>query len=221
MGLLEVIRGKKPEVPVIDLHEVYDASVKDLPDQRYPSHDQALTKAIQDYRAEDNVRRNEIFQFEEARHREPDFYLSYYWIATYYMDKKSYGQAIDTLKDGIAKSLIKSPLCRRLAECYFWAGDLQKAIYWFCTAIMAGDNTDYNVYLYLGYICEAHGLKKASYWARRRGRGISYQMTYMAIEYLKRDIDRITDVVNRHKSERTQRMLETFYPFAKKTLGNL
>jgi tetratricopeptide (TPR) repeat protein len=221
MGLLEVFKGDKPEAPAIDLREVYDATIKDLPDPRFPSHDQALAKAIQDYLAEDNVRKSEIFRFEEARHREPDFYLAYYWIATYHMGMKNYQQAIEVLKDGIAKSLIKSPLCRRLAECYFWSGDVERAIYWFCTAIMAGDQTDYNVYLYLGYIFEAYGLKKASYWARRRGRGISYQMTYVAMEYMKRDIDRITEMVNRHKNEHSRRMLEAFYPFAKKTLGHL
>ncbi len=223
MGLLEIFRGEKPEAPAIGLSEVYDASIKDLPDSRIPAHDQALAKAIQDYVTDENanVKYNQIFRFEEARHREPDFYLSYYWIATYNMDRKNYQQAIEVLKDGIAKSLVKSPLCRRLAECYFWSGDVERAIYWFCTAIMAGDQTDYNVYLYLGYIFEAYGLKKASYWARRRGRGISYQMTYVAIEYMKRDIDRITDMVNRHKNEHSRRMLEAFYPFAKKTLGYL
>ncbi|OPY25686.1 MAG: hypothetical protein A4E28_03013 [Methanocella sp. PtaU1.Bin125] len=221
MGLLELFRGEKPQAPAIDLREVYDASIKDLPDPRPPAHDQALVKAIKDYLAEDNKWKNEIFRFEEARRREPDFYLSYYWIATHHMDKKNYPQAIDVLKEGIAKCLKKSPLCRRLAECYFWSGDVEKAIYWFCTAVMAGDQTDYNVYLYLGYIFQAYGLKKASYWARRRGRGISYQMTYVAMEYLKRDIERITEMVDRHRNERSRRMLEAFYPFAKKKLGYL
>jgi tetratricopeptide (TPR) repeat protein len=129
MGLLEIFRGEKSKAPAIDLREVYDATIKDLPDPRIPSHDQALAKAIQDYLAEDNVRKSEIFRFEEARHREPDFYLAYYWIATYHMGMKNYQQAIEVLKDGIAKSLIKSPLCRRLAECYFWSGDVERAIY--------------------------------------------------------------------------------------------
>lgn len=221
MGLLEFFKGEKPEAPALDLREVYDAAVKDMPDPRPPAHDRALAKAIQEYLAEDNTRKFEIFQFEEARRREPDFYLAYYWIATYHMYKKNYPAAIDTLNEGIAKSRIKSPLCRRLAECYFWSGDLRKAIYWLCTGIMAGDQTDYNAYLYLGYICEAHGLKKASEWARRRGRGISYQLTYTAIEYRKSDIDRITTVVDRYKNEQTRRMLEAFYPFAKKKLGYL
>jgi TPR repeat protein len=221
MGLLDTIIRKEARAPDIALKEAYDASIKDLPEPRVPGFDRVLTKAINDYTSPENVRKTEIFQIEEARRREPDFYLPYYWIASYHMEHKNYMPAIEILQEGIAKSRTKSVLCRRLGECYFRAGDLEKAIYWFCTAIMAGDQTDFHVYLYLGYIYDACGMKEASYWARRRARGISYQMTYMALEYLKQDMDRIKEVALQHKTERAQRMLAAFYPFAKKKLGHL
>jgi hypothetical protein len=221
MGLLDIITGRKEQAPAIDLALVYDTSVKDLPEPRFPGFDEALTKAIQDYTSLDNVRKNEIFQFEAARLREPDFYLPYYWIATYHMNHKNYQSAIDVLHEGIEKSRTKSILCRRLGECYFWAGNLEKAVYWFCTAIMAGDQTDYHVYLFLGYMYAAYGMKNASYWAIRRARGISYQLTYMALEYLKKDSDRIKEIAMQNETDRVHRMLAAFYPFAKKKLGYL
>jgi TPR repeat protein len=221
MGLLETITGHKGKVPAIDLNDVYDISIKDLPETRFPSFDQALAQAIQDYTAPENVRKTEIFQFEAARLREPDFYLPYYWIASYHMDRKNYLPAIEVLREGIAKARTKGVLCRRLGECYFWAGDVEKAIYWFCTAIMAGDQTDYHVYLFLGYIFAAYGMKNASYWAIRRARGISYQLTYMALEYIEPTSERIKEIALQHRTERAQRMLAAFYPFAKKKLGHL
>jgi hypothetical protein len=221
MGLLDIITGHKEKAPAIDLSEVYDASVKDLPEPRFPGFDEALTKAIQDYTTPENVRKNEIFQFEAARLREPDFYLPYYWVATYNMDHKNYQPAIDVLHEGIEKARTKSILCRRLGECYFWARDMEKAAYWFCTAIMAGDQTDYHAYLFLGYMYQAYGMKEASYWARRRGRGISYQMTYLAVEYIKSQIDRIRELAEKGRTEHVTKMLAAFYPFAKKKLGYL
>jgi tetratricopeptide (TPR) repeat protein len=221
MGLLDMITKHKPEVPAIDLSEVYDASIKDLPEPRPPGFDKVLAKAVRDYTASDNVRRTEIFQFEEAKKREPDFFLPYYWIATHHMKYKNYAAVIETLQEGIRQARTKSVLCRRLGECYFSAGDMEKAVYWFCTAVMAGDQTDFHVYLYLGYIYEAYGMKNASYWARRRARGISYQMTYMALEYVQQDMERIIEVARQHRTERVQRMLAALYPFAKKKLGHL
>jgi hypothetical protein len=221
MGLLDTITRREAKAPPIDLKEVYDASIKDLPEPRIPGFDKVLTKAIRDYTAPENVRKTEIFQFEEARRREPDFYLPYYWIATYHMEHKNYRPAIDALHEGVAKARTKSILCRRLGECYLWAGDVEKAVYWLGTAIMAGDQTDFHAYLYLGYIYDAYGMKEASYWARRRARGISYQLTYMALEYLKQDMDRIKEVALQHRTEHAQRMLAALYPFAKKKLGHL
>jgi TPR repeat protein len=203
------------------MSEVYDASVKDLPEQRTPGFDKALTKAIHDYTEPENVRKTEIFRFEEAKRREPDFYLPYYWIATYNMERKNYQVAVDVLREGIRQARTKSILCRRLGECYFGLKDMEQAAFWFCTAVMAGDQTDFHVYLYLGYMYDAYGMKEASYWARRRARGISYQLTYMALEYLKRDMDRIKEVALEHKTDRVKRMLAAFYPFAKKKLGHL
>lgn len=221
MGLLEMITGRKRDEPAIDMNEVYDVSIKDLPETRFPGFDQALTKAIQDYTTPEAVHRNEIFQFEAARLREPDFYLPYYWVATYHMDHKNYRSAIDVLQEGIAKARTKSVLCRRLGECYLWSGDVEKAVRWFCTAIMAGDQTDYHAYLFLGYMFAAYGMKNASYWAIRRARGISYQLTYMALEYIKPTSDRIKEITVQHRTEKAERMLAAFYPFAKKKLGYL
>ena len=219
MGLLDTKR--KREVPAIEMSEVYDASVNDLPEPRSPGFDRALTKAIQDYTTPENVRKMEIFRFEEARRREPDFYLPYYWIATCHMEHRNYPMAVDVLREGIRQARTKSILCRRLGECYFGLKDMEQAAFWFCTAVMAGDQTDFHVYLYLGYMYDAYGMKEASYWARRRARGISYQLTYMALEYLKRDMDRIEEVALEHQTDRVRRMLAAFYPFAKKKLGHL
>jgi hypothetical protein len=221
MGLLDTITRRDARAPAIDLTEAYDASIKDLPEPRVPDFDKALTKAINDYTAPENVRKTEIFQFEEAKRREPDFYLPYYWIATYHLERKNHPAALDVLHEGIDRARTKSILCRRLGECYFRTRDMEKAAYWLCTAVMAGDQTDYHTYLYLGYMYDAYGMKEASYWARRRARGISYQMTYMALEYLKQDIDRIKEVALQHRTDRAQRMLAAFYPFAKKKLGHL
>jgi hypothetical protein len=221
MGLLDTIAGRRAEAPAIDLREVYDAAIKDLPELRVPGFDQKLAKAVQDYAAPENVRKTEIFQFEDAKRREPDFYLPYYWIATYHMDRKNHQAALDVLHEGIERARTKSILCRRLGECYFWLEDMEKAVYWLCTAVMAGDQTDFHWYLFLGYMYEAYGMKNASYWARRRARGISYQMTYMALEYRKQDIERIEEVALQHRTGRAEQMLAAFYPFAKKKLGHL
>lgn len=221
MGLLENFTGREPGGPAIEVSEAYDASVRDLPEPRFPGFDKALTKAIKDYTEPENVRKTEIFQFEEAKRREPDFFLPYYWIATYHMEHRNYQVAADVLREGIEKARTKSILCRRLGECYFRLRDMEQAAFWFCTAVMAGDQTDYHVYLYLGYMYDAYGMKEASYWARRRARGISYQMTYMALEYLKRDMDRIKEVALQHQTDRVRRRLAAFYPFAKKKLGHL
>jgi tetratricopeptide (TPR) repeat protein len=221
MGLLDTITRREAKAPAIDLKDVYDASIKDQPEPRFPGFDEALTQAINRYTSLENVRKTEIFQFEAARLREPDFYLPYYWVASYHMDHKNYQTAIEVLHEGIRQARTKSVLCRRLGECYFRIGDIEKAIYWLCTAIMAGDQTDFHAYLYLGYIYAAYGMKNASYWAIRRARGISYQMTYMALEYIERDSDQIKEIAVRHRTERAQRMLSAFYPFAKKKLGHL
>jgi len=221
MGLLDTITRRESKAPAIDLKEVYDASIRDLPEPRVPGFDKVLSKAIRDYTSPENVRRTEIFQFEEAKRREPDFYLPYYWIATAHMKYKNYPAAIEVLQEGIREARTKSVLCRRLGECYFATGDMEKAACWFCTAVMAGDQTDFHVYLYLGYIYDAYGMKEASYWARRRARGISYQLTYLALEYLKQDMDRIKEKALQHRTDRVERMLAAFYPFAKKKLGHL
>jgi tetratricopeptide (TPR) repeat protein len=162
MGLLDTITRREAKGPAIDLKEVYDASIKDLPEPRFPGWDEALTQAVNDYTIPENVRKTEIFQFEAARLREPDFYLPYYWIATYNMERKNYRSAIDVLHEGIRQARTKSVLCRRLGECYLWVGDVEKAVYWLCTAIMAGDQTDFHAYLYLGYIYDAYGMKEAA-----------------------------------------------------------
>jgi hypothetical protein len=137
------------------------------------------------------------------------------------MEHKNFPSAIEALHEGIAKVKTKSVLCRRLGECYLWVGDLEKAIYWLCTGIMAGDQTDYHAYLYLGYIFDVFGMKKASEWAIRRARGISYQMTYIVIEYRKEDMERIKEQARQHRTDRAGQMLEAFYRHAKKALGHL
>lgn len=220
MGLLDVLR-KEDKGPSLDLSLVYDRSVVDDPDALLGTQDPALADAIRNYQVPENSQKSEVYTFEEERHLHPDYYLPHYWVATAHMDKKNYPAAVAVLQEGIRQCRVKSVLCRRLGECYLNLGNLEKAIYWFCTAVMAGEKNDYNSDLYLGYIAEAFSLKKASYWFRRRARGISYLTTYIAIEYTKESIDRIEAIVRQHRSEHALQMLEAFYLHAKKSLGNL
>lgn len=221
MGLLDLLRGRKDDLQPIDISEVYDASVKDRHEPRLPNFSPQLVEAIQRYLDRENVRKAEIFVFEQERHRLPDYYVPYYWSATYNMDRKNYDAAKEILKEGIDKCLVKSVLCRRLGECCFWSGDVEQAVYWFCTSIMAGDQVDHNAYLFLGYMYDAYGMKKASWWARRRARGISYSMISVAVEYTKPLMERIKSITKEKQSDKIRKMLATFYTHAKPVLGNL
>lgn len=222
MGLVDSIFGREQKPLPVDLAEVYDASVTDRPEVRMLSHNRRLADAIQDFQDhEDNPRPQEIFIFEEERRLQPDYHVPYYWCASYHMKKRNYEMAKDVLRTGIIQCNAKSALCRRLAECYFCTEDLEKSIYWFCTAIMAGDQTDFNPYLFIGYMCDAYHRKKAAYWARRRARGISYTMTYAALEYVPSDRDKIMALAEKKKTDKAVAMLETFYLHASKALGNL
>ena len=221
MGLLEALRRKEPVLP-LDLSLVYDRTIVDEPDSRNAIQHQNLARAIRDYQSPENPRkREEVFVFEEERRRQPDYYLPVYWVARSFMDKKNYGAAVEVLREGIAKCKIKGVLCRLLGQCYFGLGDLEKSIYWFCTAIMAGEDKDYHSHLYLGYMYEALGMKEASWWIRRRARGISYVTIGIAMEYDPRSIDVIEQFAREHRTERAVQMLETFYRYAEKKLGYL
>lgn len=220
MGLLDVL-GKKDEGSSIDLDLVYDRTVVDDPGAQVATRDPALAEAIRGYQAPENTRKPEIFTFEDERRRHPDNYLPCYWVATSHMDRKNYPVAVGVLQEGIRQCRVKSVLCRRLGECYMNLGDLEKAIYWFCTAVMAGERNDYHSELYLGYLCDAFGMKKASQWLRRRARGISYMNTYIAVEYTTDSIDKIMAIARERRTERAVKMLDAFYRHARKTLGYL
>lgn len=222
MGLLEFFSRRTEKPQPIGLEQVYDASIRDEPEIRMLAHNRRLADAIQDFQDhEDNPRPQEIFTFEDERRLQPDYHVPYYWCASYYMKKRNYELAKDVLRAGIEKCRGKSALCRRLAECYFCTGDLEQSIYWFCTAIMAGDQTDFNPYLFIGYMCDAYGLKKQAYWARRRARGISYAMSYAVLEYVHSDRDKIMAFATDKKTEKAVKMLEAFYLHASKALGDL
>jgi hypothetical protein len=135
-------------------------------------------------------------------------------------------EAIDEAKrvllEGVKKSNMKSVLCRRLAEMFLEKGKIEDALYWFFTAIMASHtDMDYHSFFYLGYAFDAHGMKKASDWAVRRGRGIAYSMFYETVEYSKDRKEQITNLVLSNKSPKTKKMLDDFYAYARKNIKKL
>jgi len=221
MGLLDSLLGRNDKPLPIGLDEVYDATIKDGLEPRLLSHDAVLANAIQDFLDHGDTGRQLIFVFEEARKREPDYHVPYYWCALYNMKGRNYPAAMAILREGIEKCRVKSVLCRELAECYFCTENLEMSIYWFCTSIMAGDQTDFNPYLFIGYMCDALGLKDAAWWARRRARGISYTMSGAATEYIGSDRDRIMALASKKKTDRAVKMLSAFYLHASRALGNL
>lgn len=221
MGLLSsFFPGKEKPLP-ISLDQVYDSTIKDEPEPRMIAHHPRMADAIQAFLDEGASNRQLIFVFEEERKREPDYHLAYYWSALFNMKSRNYPVAMEILREGIARCRTKSPLCRELAECHFCVEDLEQSIYWFCTAIMAGDQTDFNPYLFIGYMCDAYGLKEEAWWARRRARGISYTMSQAALEYVPSDRDRIMDLALKKRTEKAEKMLQAFYLYASHVLGNL
>jgi hypothetical protein len=226
VGLLEKLLGKQggDEGPVIDIKGkgMYDESIFDMEEKRTLTDVPKLKKAIIEYQEPGNIEKREIFTFEEEKKNYPDFYLPYYWVATYHFDKNNFDQAKDILMEGISKSKMKSVLCRRLAEFYFLKNKFESALYWFFTAIMANkSNVDFHSYMYLGYIFEEHGMKDASNWARRRARGITYRLFYDSAEYSHKKRDKIKQITSLNKNEHTGSLLRDFYRYAKKNIGYL
>ena len=219
MGIFDLLYRKEKPLP-LDPGEVFDCSIKDEPEPRLLSGNMRLANTILDFQ-DQGARPAEMFVFEDERRLQPDYHVPYYWCASYYMKMRNYAEAKSVLREGITKCRSKSQLCRRLAECYFCTEDLEESIYWFCTAIMAGDQTDFNPYLFIGYMCDAYGMKDAAWWARRRARGISYTMSFAVLEYVHSDRERIMELALKKKSDKAAKMLETFYLYASKKLGNL
>ena len=228
MGFLDILTGRKAEeteeaIPApVDVTGQYDNRVRDQEDPRAIKDFPALQKAIAEYQAGDNIEKREIFEFQEALKNAPDYYLPYYWVATYHYDKGNFEEARTVLQEGIAKCLIKSVLCRRLGEFYFARGLLDDAIYWFFTTIMADTgNIDFHAYLYLGYMAEAYGLKSASNWFRRRAHGIAYKLIYEHAEYSHRKKDWIVTNTRRFENDRNARQLQNLYAYARGHFKNL
>lgn len=221
MGLIDAFRHKDEALPALDLSLVYDASIKDLPGARYDVYDEVLNRAADEMVSRGSVDASWIFFFEAARQREPDYFLPYVWIANIRIERKEYHVAMDVLRMGIEKSRGKCMLCRQLGECYFRTGDLEKAIYWFCTSIMAFHPLDYNAYLFLWHISEAHGLREASRWFRKRARVVSLLVAGEVMEFNNDYRDEILATARKMKTGHTKRMLDTFYRHAKVTLKPL
>ncbi|MDI6896851.1 hypothetical protein [Methanocella conradii] len=222
MGLLDKLMGKGEESPGVDVSGMFDGSLKDVKDPRNVNDSPALSKAIMDYQSPNNVDKLEVFTFESEMRRMPDFYLPYYWAATYHFDKGNFEEAKKILLDGIKNCKVKSVLCRRLGEFYFLGGDVENGLYWFFTTMMADTgNIDYHSHLYLAYVFEAYGMKKAAAWAMRRARGISYKLLMQAAEYSAKKKERIVGIAMKNKSEQIARKLEGFYTYAKPALKDL
>lgn len=228
MGLLDKLMGKKEEETdtfepaSVDVTGQYDIKVRDMADTRTINDFSELQKAIMEYQSPENVEKREIFIFDEAMKSTPDLYLPYYWVATYHFDKGNFDEARKVLADGIAKSKIKSVLCRRLGEFYYSRGMMDDAIYWFFTTIMSdASNIDYHAYLYLGYMYDTYGMKKASQWMRRRAHGIAYKLLFEHIEYSDAKRKWIMSVARTNKNERIVRKLNDLYAYARGHLGQL
>lgn len=228
MGLLDRFMKKKEEdedttgLPDVDISGLYDAGVKDVEDSRPITEFPGFEKAVMDYQSPENVEKREIFIFEETMKKNPDYFLPYYWAATYHFNKNNFDEAKRVLLEGVRQSKMKSVLCRRLGEMYLEKGKVEDALYWLITAIMAGrTDTDFHSYFYLGYAFDGHGMKKASDWAVRRGRGIAYTMFYEACEYSKDKKEHIIDLVIQNKTLKSKKMMEDFYAYARKNIKKL
>ncbi len=222
MGLLDKLMGKEErteEEGPADVAGLFDESIKDTNDPRNVNESPALSKAIMDYQSPNNVEKREIFTFDSEIRRAPDFYLPYYWAATYNFDKGNFEEARKVLLEGIKSSKVKSVLCRRLGEYYLLSGDVENALYWFFTTIMAdAGSIDYHSYLYVAYVADVYGLKKISSWALRRARGISYKLLFQAAEYSPKAKEKIKAIAERNKSEGIAHKLTGFYRYARPRL---
>ncbi len=217
-----MLMGKREESGPADIAGLFDQSIKDAADPRTIGESPALNKAIMEYQSPDNVEKKEIFTFDSEIRRAPDFYLPYYWAATYHFDKGNFDEAKKILLEGIKNCRIKSVLCRRLGEFCLQKGDVANALYWFFTTAMADTSSiDYHAYLYLAYIFEVYGMRKAEGWALRRARGISYKILMQAAEYSARKKEKIKGVAEAHKSEAVAKKLDGFYRYAKPALKPL
>lgn len=220
MGILDKLTGRPPAE--VDVRGLFEKDVADLKDHRNLNENQALTKAIMEYQSPNNVEKAEIFTFDSEMRKTPDFYLPYYWAATYHFDKGNFEEAKKILLDGIKNSNIKSVLCRRLGEYYLQQGDVDHALYWLFTAVLADTgHIDYHVYLYIAYIAEVYGLRRITSWALRRSRGISYKVMLEAAEYSTKKKERIQGIAETHKNDRIGSKLEAFYDYAKPRLKDI
>jgi hypothetical protein len=214
--------GKREESGPEDIAGLFDQSIKDTADPRTVGESPALNKAIMEYQSPDNVEKKEIFTFDSEIKRAPDFYLPYYWAATYHFDKGNFDEAKKILLEGIKNSRIKSVLCRRLGEFCLLKGDVEGSLYWFFTTVMADTSSiDYHAYLYLAYIFEVYGMKKAEGWSLRRARGISYKILMQAAEYSAKKKENIKSIAGAHKSDAVAKKLDDFYRYAKPRLKAL
>lgn len=217
-----MLMGKRKESGPADIAGLFDQSIKDVEDPRTIGESPALNKAIMEYQSPENVDKGQIFTFDSEIKRAPDFYLPYYWAATYHFDKGNFDEAKKILLEGIKSCRIKSVLCRRLGEFCLQNGDVDGGLYWFFTTVMADTSSiDYHAYLYLAYIFEVYGMKKAESWSLRRARGISYKILMQAAEYSAKKKEKIKGFAGAHKSEAVAKKLDDFYRYAKPTLKAL
>jgi len=80
---------------------------------------------------------------------------------------------------------------------------------------------DYHAYLYLAYIFEVYGMRKAEGWSLRRARGISYKIMMQAAEYSARKKEKVKGIAEAHRSDAVASKLDVFYRYAKPTLKPL
>ncbi len=100
----------------------------------------------------------------------PDFYFSYYWLASLacgkgYCTTPRYDDARSILNEGLRRSNRKTEICSKRADIEWAARDLPEAIIWWIRhAILqvATGAKDHTAFLYLSYVAAAVGLPDQS-----------------------------------------------------------
>jgi hypothetical protein len=64
-------------------------------------------------------------------------------------------------------------------------------------------------------------MKKASDWALRRARGISYKLLFQSAEYSTKKKEKIQEIALKNKNERLAKKLSDFYQYAKPVLKEI
>jgi HEAT repeat protein len=123
--------------------------------------DMPEAKAIPD--AGNAGRIDEALRLAEAlRQKYPDFYFVYNWFAILYRKQKRYGDARNSLTEGLRLARSKHNLCTAMGELEWERQNLSEAVKWWIksAAVQVGAQyvTDYVAFLHLSYVADAVGM---------------------------------------------------------------